>query len=401
MSELNPPPPISSPPQLNRNHVHPNVFTAYEKAVVTLRDRYDPLGILAGKDHFSDLWARDFCFAGLGALALGDHHAVQRGIETLIAFMKDDGQIPLRVGQKHFLLKYMGFHAKVPQARYIDDKGHSVAVDNNSLFVILAERYISQTGNLDFLHRHYQSIKRAMMWNFTQDSDYDLLMEEGYFAGWADSLKKEGKVLYTNVLHCQAVHAFSRLCKQVSSEDESHFNQVARDISDRIQTTFWNGTYFIDWVTASHRQESFSSEGNVLAIIFGVATQDQSRKIQNYMTESRLTDGFSTTTRHPKYATRHIYWPFLLINMGDYHNGMEWLWVGCADVVAKWRSGLHPEALEHLTKISHKIIEHGGVFEVYANGAPVRRLFYKSEEWFAWSSGMFVWACHELGISTL
>ncbi|NBV42415.1 hypothetical protein EBR96_06580, partial [bacterium] len=107
----------------------------------------------------------------------------------------------------------------------------------------------------------------------------------------------------------------------------------------------------------------------------------------------------STGTRHPKYRAKHIYWPFFLINMSDYHNGLDWLWVGCVDAIAKWRCGLEPEGVDHITKIAHKIIEHNGVFEVYENGKPVRRLFYRSEEWFAWSSGLYVWACHELGIT--
>jgi hypothetical protein len=138
-----------------------------------------------------------------------------------------------------------------------------------------------------------------------------------------------------------------------------------------------------------------------LAIVFGLTTHEQARKIQQFILDNELTHGFSTRTRFPHYSKRHIYWPFLLINMGDYHNGMEWLWVGCTDVVAKWRCGLHQDAMDHLSKISHKIIQYNGVFEVYHNGEPVRRLFYKSEEWFAWSSGMFVWACNELGISNL
>ncbi|NBV83903.1 hypothetical protein EBR57_07280 [bacterium] len=400
MSELNPISPIISS-TLRRDQIHPDIFSAYDKAVATLRSRYSNLGILAGKKHFSDLWARDFCFAGLGALGLGDYDTVKQGLETLLSFIQADGQIPLRVGQKHFLLKYMGIDAKIPQARYIDDKGHSVAVDNNSLFVILTHRYVTTTSDTEFLIRHYDAIKKAVLWNFTQDSDYDSLMEEGYFAGWADSLKKEGKVLYTNVLHYQAVRAFSELSKGINPDDHLEFNQRADEIADRIQAVFWEGSYFIDWVTASHRQSTFSSDGNVLAIIFGIASPNQSRSIQTFIQSNQLTSGFSTSTRYPQYRTRHIYWPFLLINMADYHNGMEWLWVGCADVVSKWHSGHHAESVALITQIAHKIIEFGGVYEVYHKGAPVRRLFYKSEEWFAWSSGMFVWACHELGIPKL
>ncbi|NDC82420.1 hypothetical protein EB093_01980 [bacterium] len=377
---------------------HPDIYLAYDKAVTTLRSRYTPMGIYAGRKHFSDLWARDFCFASFGALSLNDLGVVKAGLETLLKFIDTDGQIPLRVGQKNFLLKYFGIDARVPEARYIDDKGHSAAVDNNSLFLILAEKYVAKSGDLEFAREYYDLLKKALEWNFSQDSDYDHLIEEGYFAGWADSLKKEGKVLYTNVLSCHAVRSLAEICKLINHEDHDHFSRLYHDVKSKIYSTFWNGHYFIDWVTADHRQSTFSSDGNLLAIVFGIAGPDEAAAIQTYISENGMNSSFSTETRNPGYSKRHIYWPFFLINMADYHNGMHWLWIGATDIVAKIVANQRDLAVDLVTKMAHKIVEFGGVYEVYHHGAPVRRLFYRSEEWFAWSSGMFVWACHELDI---
>ena len=81
-----------------------------------------------------------------------------------------------------------------------------------------------------------------------------------------------------------------------------------------------------------------------------------------------------------------------------YHNGLEWLWIGCVDAVSKHTSGLKKEAEEIVTKLASKILEFNGVYEVYQLGKPVKRLFYNSESYFAWSSGLFVWACKELDL---
>ena len=81
--------------------------------------------------------------------------------------------------------------------------------------------------------------------------------------------------------------------------------------------------------------------------------------------------------------------------MGDYHNGLHWLWIGCIDAVAKFKANNHKQAKHLLFTIAKKIVEFEGVFEVYFEGKPVKRLFYSSEQHFAWSSGLFVWACHE------
>ena len=83
------------------------IIKAYQIAKESLNKRYMPLGIYAGETHFSDLWTRDCCFAGLGSLKCGDVEPVKSSLETLMAHMNESGLVPLRVGQKHFLLKYL------------------------------------------------------------------------------------------------------------------------------------------------------------------------------------------------------------------------------------------------------------------------------------------------------
>ena len=373
---------------------------AYEMALTTLKDRYTAGGIYAGKNQFSDIWIRDSCYAALGALSVGDVEVVKTNLETLLAYQNEDGQVPLRVGQKWFLLKYLGVDSKTPQARYTEDKGVSVPADGNSLFITIVERYIQATNDRAFLVRHFDRVKKAMEWNFAQDSNRDTLMEEGHYAGWADSLKKAGTVLYTNVLHFKAVKSFAILCHYIGREAEAkHYDYLADCVQSALNRTFWNGSYYIDWISPNgKRQEYFSTDGNVFAIVFGVADRAQSLKIQAYIKEHQLDQGFSTQTVHPPYKRSLVYSLFHFVNIHDYHNGLEWLWLGCVDAVSKSMLGMNAQAKQLLERIAQKIVDHGGVYEVYDGGNPVKRLFYKSEHWFAWSAGMFVWACHELGM---
>ena len=112
-----------------------------------------------------------------------------------------------------------------------------------------------------------------------------------------------------------------------------------------------------------------------------------------------MNDSFCVSTNHQKHAMRDIYPPFVGIRLQDYHNGLKWLWVGCLDAVAKSRNGQQDRAVEALTRIAAKIVEYDGVFEVYEkDGPPLQRFFYRSEKLFAWSSGLFVWACHQVGV---
>jgi glycogen debranching enzyme len=301
------------------------------------------------------------------------------------------------VGQPIFLLKYLGFNANPPKARFKEDKGISVSVDNNSLLLILAEQYISASQDLVFLKQHIDTLKQILAWNYLQDEDDDNLIEEGHYAGWADSLKKHGKVLYTNVLHYQATRAYANLVAKLGrSEESQYYHNLADRIKDTLNIHFWNGQFYVDWISGNQKQETFSSDGNLLAILYGVASPDRVKRIHRCLVEFQLNRGYTTGTNYPKYRPRNVYFPFFLINMQDYHNGLDWLWLGCLDIVCKWQHGQKYEALEQLKALSQKIVAYNGVYEVYENGVPVKRLFYRSEEFFAWSSGMFVWMVLEI-----
>lgn len=375
------------------------VDAAYSIALNNLRDRYSQRGIEAGQSHFSDVWARDSFFASFGSLSIGDFNVVKLNIDTKLRFMKEDGQIPLRVGQKNMLLKFLGIYSKKTEARFIEDKGISIPSDSNSLFMIVANDYLQASGDNAFILSHFDKIEKAMEWNFTRDDDGDELMEEGHYAGWADSLKKRGKVFYTNVLHYKAITSFAEICRTLGKESLAHhYTKTAERVHAKLNKLFWNGEFYTDWVYKDKRNEYFSTDGNVLAIIFNVASPKQAKAIQTYMKTHGLSADFSVKTNYPQYKLNHVYPLFIPIRIHDYHNGLRWLWLGCVDVVSKHMMGMKEEAKEQLAKIAAKIVEHKGVYEVYDKGKPLKRLFYKSEQGFAWSSGLFVWACQKLGI---
>ncbi len=377
---------------------YPTIQTALGIAIQTLRSRYSPLGILAGARHFSDLWTRDFCYASWGALALNDVDIVKTGLTTILQFQLQNGQVPLRVGQPSFILKYLGVNANPPKARYIDDKGYSAPVDNNSLLVITADKYLTHTQDASFLTTHYAQIKRAFEWNLSQDRDHDLLIEEGPYAGWADSVKRVGKVGYTNILHAAAAHAMARLASSANDPDANHFEMLFNRLSARILATFWVDTHLQDWVTPAGTQPSLAADVNLLAIVFDLVPLANAQHIFTTMAERQMIDAFTPETNSPRYPASHTYWLFNLIGMGDYHNGLQWGWLGSINAVALAHCGRYDEAISQLHRLSEKICEYNGIYEVYDAGKPVKRWVYQSEESFAWTSGLLIWACEAVGI---
>lgn len=373
---------------------------AYEIASKSLKNSYKHFGIIAGQTHFSDLWTRDCCFAGLGSLKMGDVDPVKLSLNTLLNNMSSAGQIPLRVGQKHFLLKYLYldklFRIK-RSPRYLDDKVNSVPMDSNSLFVILFSAFVKKSGDIQFLESFYDKLKKSLDWNLDLAEKNYLIREQGY-AGWADSLNKNGYVLYTNVLHCYAIQSFIQCLKILGKDSElEKYTSIYNQLKETINRKFWTGHFYRDMLNEDG-EAIFSTDGNALAILFNIAPIERAKLVMDYVRQTFQKD-FCVALNFPDHDSAMVYRPFKWIKLADYHNGLRWLWIGCVEAAAKLKAGLESEAKDALGRLAKKIVEYKGVYEVYEpNGKPVSRLFYKSEKTFSWSSGLFIWACHECGL---
>lgn len=366
-------------------------------ATETLRERYTDVGICAGASHFNDLWIRDCCYASWGALELGDYHIVKQSLETILNYTATNGQVPVRIGQPIFLLKFLfNINPKYPKARYKDDKGVSFPIDSHLLTIILMGQYIEKTQDLTFLGTHIKTVNQIFSWCLTQTDAETRLIHEGYYAGWADSLKRQGWVSYSNVLWAAAIQTMIQLSKFLKTDDLNRFRDKKEQVVTSIYTHLFNGDYLIDHMTNKKKCTVFSTDANNLAIVLNILNHEDQFKIQSFVQENKLDRGYTIKGNYPNYPTAMIYNPFKFINLADYHNGIDWLWLGCIDCVAKATLGQYELALNSLTRMSQKIVEFQGVYEVYDNGAPVNRLFYKSEQWFAWSSGLFVWAAEKI-----
>ncbi|PIY60488.1 hypothetical protein COY95_01510 [Candidatus Woesearchaeota archaeon CG_4_10_14_0_8_um_filter_47_5] len=370
---------------------------AFSLARRDLRMCYAKYGIYAGLHHFDQYWARDSFFASMGACALGDYDIVKKNFELFLRFQKPDGQLPLRIKNRFLGLRMLGLDKRPDDLtpRYTQDKGNNVGIDQNSLFIIALRHYTEKKHDTTFIKNHYEAIKKAILWNLTRDANGDALLEQGVYAGWADSVRKKGTVLYTNVLHAKALLDFSWMCVQLGKKGEhAQFLALHEKAKHALHARFWNGSYFIDWIDNGREYSYFSTDGNVLAVLFGIANETQARQIQTATTSYRINTPFPSRTNYPPYPFTQTSFLDFLVGLGNYHNySMIWLWLGCADALAKHTLGMKDVAQKSLAAIARVITRWGAVYEVYnEKGAPVRSWFYQSEMPFAWSAGMFVWA---------
>ena len=366
--------------------------SAEETAKIDLRSLYRADGIYAGANQFSDYWARDSLFATLGSNAIGDYDVSKRQLELFIENQNNKGQIPMRYGDYDITLKLLGVPISQSQrARYEQDKLFSNPRDQNCLFVIAAEDYVMKSKDTKFARDNFQSFEKAINWLAEKDDNGNFLINEGNYAGWTDSVKKNGEVLYTNACFYRALRSMSVLSREIGNEPEAQLYDLwSQLVRKRINEHFWlKQGYYSDWIKGDTKYTYFSTDGNVLAVVWGVADEDQAQSILAHMENEKIYEGFGVKTTYPKYKKSLISPVNLIAGISDYHTDMRWLWVSCFYVKALQDQGHLDRADSELAEIKAAIVEHGEVYEVYeSDSSPVDRFFYKSEHPFAWSAGV-------------
>jgi len=366
--------------------------TAWQIARKNLEACFQERGIMASVDHFSDFWARDSFYACWGLLELGRYDKVRENLQLFIDHQKENGHIPRRIDRFIVPLKYLGLKIKRKKLkpRYTGVYIYP-ALDANILFIITFYKYLKESGDKEFLHQNLNPLLSAVGW--LEKYEKSTLLDEGLFANWADIIIKKGKVLYTNILYTEALDDISKMGKMLGrSKFQQRFAQKSGTIKEKINQEYWNGRYYIDWIYRKRKFDYFSTDGNVLAMLFDVSSSEQNQKIIDYIEKYELAK-LPMKTNHPSYPVWRVKLIMRVVGAPGYqNNSTSWLWLGCIYAVALHKNGYKQKAQEILERISEKIKEYKKVYEIYGpDGVPYKGWYWRSASSFAWSSGLYLW----------
>jgi glycogen debranching enzyme len=336
-----------------------------------LRKQYAPRGVFAGASHFKDVWTRDALFASFGSIAVGDISHARDTVQFFLKHSRDDGLIPLRIGAKDQLLNYCGFGFRSGPV-YAQDKGGNPAVDPNLLILILADRVERAEGNTGKRFNR-AALRNVVDWTLA-NLDSHHLIRQGPYADWEDSIKTTGNRLYTSVCLVESLRSASRVLADASLERRAL-------AAERAITTWWNGSYFTD----GPLNKRMMTAGNLLAIVWGIATREQARAILKRLARRTTT---CPPAGHFVPTVKDVYAPFFLVGLADYHASMEWSWLAALEIHAYEKAGMKDEATRRRAAFDALVTRHKGVYEVYLRDKPVRRTVYRSERDFAWAIGL-------------
>lgn len=368
-----------------------------------LERRYLPNGqrklvLCAGLRNFREPWARDFGFAGFGLAELNEVQAIKETLEVFLINQTTEGQFPVKVHSTGIIDRYLHslFGKQQPIYAPIRPKyltAHdTISLDGNALLVIAGLNYLRRFDDEKFSDTHWHSLKQALRWLETQASEEHGLLHQGAFTDWADSIARWGAIHYTNVLHWKAVHDFAEdAAKYGYQEDYEYFSAKEIRLREAINHHFWRED--LGYYVTSSQFDLLSSDGNLLAVAWGLASKKQANAILDAMKGYGMAVPVPTQVTNRPYGTKYVALENRLAGIGHYHTSAAWLWLGAWHVIALSRVGRIEEARQLLERIEQLIVRDEVVHEVYdKNGKYLSTFWYTSEAPLTWSAGMIVHA---------
>jgi glycogen debranching enzyme len=347
--------------------------------------------IFAGGGHFGSLWARDGMYASMGLLATGDLPTVHDTLTALLDGQRTDGLLPRRVGSGSNAIGMIRSAIGLAPSTSTDFKDYDFSkpsVDTNPLVIWVAADYLAQSGDSAFAAKYRPVLERAAEWLYKQQEG-GLLIQPGY-GDWEDMVARGGKIMYSNALYYRALGAMAAIERQAG--DPVHaatYDTRATALAAQIQATFWNPTagHFRNSTTL----EQFSPDGDLFAIVAGLATAAQ--------TETILSRCDALLTLHPllpafegDYPNSMIPIQLRLAGIPHYHDRFEWPWLTSLYAWAAATAGDKRRATLGLSRVSTMALREGTFEEIYEGDAPipVKTRLYESERDFSWSAGMYL-----------
>jgi glycogen debranching enzyme len=181
---------------------------------------------------------------------------------------------------------------------------------------------------------------------------------------------------------------------RLNLKDEAlYYETEAMSVLYAIDARFWRPD--LGYFVTSDRLDQLSSDGNLLAIAWGLTQPAQAERILDVMKETGMADPVPTRAAAPSYPPELIALENYLGGLSNYHTNAAWLWLGAWHVIALVRTGRKDEAQELIPRISQVIVRDQQVNEVHGpDGRPLSSIWYHFESPLIWNAGMVLYAYH-------
>ena len=392
------------------------ISIARKKAEETLGRCLSPVGIKAAAAYYPQVWARDGVEASFGALLVGRKEftdAARAGLTVLGKHATPLGHVPNFV--------------PVDEAG-AGEVGVSNAVDSNAWFVIGHAYALEVTGDDAFAKGAWEVLSKALLWLRYQDYNDCGLLEVHECSDWADLFPNRFNALCQNVLYFAALRAAERMASRLKLQLPKGLPS-SDGVRDRLRTLFWlpgdeaergrrikqlekwnhewalvysqmsalwwERDYFIPYVLMRILgSDRFDTLGNLLAVLFGVASKEQAVKILRYMQTRGVDQPLPVRACHPRVEPGDPDWRDYFLNReycrpGSAHNGGIWPFLGGFYVAALAHAGMQEAAGEALECLAAANAQDDWAFNELLHADTGLPIGARDQ---AWSCGMYIYA---------
>ncbi|HEX9137172.1 MAG TPA: GH116 family glycosyl hydrolase, partial [Nitrospirota bacterium] len=281
---------------------------------------------ISGRPGYAWYFGRDAQWSGMAINAYGGYEMVKKALDVFVKFQDLDGKI---------------YHELTSSGAV-----HYDASDATPLYVVLAANYLKHSGDLDYIRKIWPSVKKAMDFCYSTDTDKDGLIEiTNVGHGWIEGGPLFGAHTEVYLAGCwvAALDAASYMSGLLKEESlAKNYGADAAKVRLIIDQDFWNkeGGYFSN---GKMIDGSFMKEETILSAvpIYFDAVSDRAKALKT--TASFSGNGYATD-----WGLRILPESSKLFNPGAYHAGMVWpLFSGFASL-AEYKTGAYVSGFTHM-----------------------------------------------------
>lgn len=354
-------------------------------------------------DNYYSLWTRDAMVTTVGVVQSGDDSLIQtahNSWQMLRAAQTDRGRIPAYISLAN---------PEAPEAEF-GGWGRIETLDSQMWYVIGAKHLFTESQDSVYISTDaLSSYKKALELLEYRTSERHGLVDWPVSAGWDDQMQRRHHVLSLESLRILAYEAASDLFAAAGDvETVTSFQKKVASLREKVQDTFWidqdkaswlfahatllNGSgyfsanaqqifeyvsefptsFFTSYlapyeITPTHLR--FDTYANILAILAGVATDEQATLILDYMQEKKITEPWPVRVLDPVIqrddADYHIFYEFGRNKPYQYQNGAIWPHITGLYILALQKMGRQQEATAALEAMRTMLAQPGHAVDAW------------------------------------
>jgi len=389
---------------------------AYGEAIKVLKKCATPNGFFAAFPGYDMVWSRDSMITSLGASLLEKN--INFGAQKIASQFSTDSELSRQFAPKTSIPKFKKtFKASIKTlAKNQSEKGqipnavdkfakrkHHVdftSIDSTLWFIIGHYIYKQRYHDSSLFKSQKKNIEKAFIWLSYQDTTEDNMLEQLPTSDWQDAFPhRYGHTINTQALYYKALKLAGK------NNLAEKIKKMVNEISDH---SLWAENFYLPWRWKNHnayqeRGEWFDSLGNLLAVIFDLASKEQADRILQHILNEKIAEPFPIKTIYPPIKKGSKDWQNYFNDCAartpyHYSNGGIWTYIGGFYVLALIKQKRFDDAKYQLEKIAKANLQKP-LFSEWLDGKtgkPKRSQSGSKEGNQAWNAGMYILAYESL-----